>query len=161
MKTLVTYIKWGHIGSDLSSESVPREFEAARSLWQAKKENALDEICALIQPFICCQFTAENFPGWEEYFDDGDSGFGEFPAKTIKLLQVDFNHGSIPSVIAEAWIDIALADKKTPADVDTWMEEIDDNLTWGVTFGWEFDGDDDLDLAMLDHRGAEADWVSE
>ena len=156
MYTLYAYIKWGDIESDLSIESIPREVEAARSLWQAKGEDALDEICALIQPFICCQLVAENFPEWQEYFDDSE--FGEFSANVIKVSGVDFSQGSLPSIKAEAWIEVALAENKAPDDVDQWMEEIDDTLGWGVVFGWDFACDDEFDLTMVDHRGIDTSW---
>ena len=147
MNTLHAYIKWGDIESDVSIKTTPKEVEAARALWQDKGEDARDEICALIQPFICCQLVAENFPDWEEYFDDGN--FGEFRAKVIKVEGVDFSQGLLPSIKAEAWIEVALCDNKTPGDVDAWMEEIDDTLGWGVVFGWEFEGDDDLYCLLM------------
>ena len=159
MPKIYATVTWGEVDSDVEVENLPDAIVKAKKLYSEDADNNIAQMCELIQPFVTSQLIAENFDEWQEYFDDSD--FGEFDARKVNVVGVNFGESTLPAIKAESWIDVRLKDGKMKEDVEAWLEESGDTLDLGVIFGWDFGEDSDEDLTMAEHRGQEAIWIEE
>jgi hypothetical protein len=111
----------------------------------------------LVSKFIKCSFVAENFDDWENYFDN--KNYGEFSAVKVSVVGVEFSTNNLPLIRAEAWIDVSIQEKISEDDLNDWLES-EWGLQTGIMWNWAFDnGEEDLDLTMMENSGMEAIWT--
>ena len=156
-KIIYTNVEWFSATDDPEKNAIPNKILDAENIWNANGCKSTPEICALVSKFIKCNFIAENFEDWENYFDN--KNYGEFSAVKINVVGVDFSTNGLPLIRAEAWIDVSIQEKISDDDLNDWLES-EWGLQTGVMWNWAFDEDDgDLDLTMMENSGMEAIWT--
>lgn len=157
-KILYANVDWFTVPDELDETDLTEEITNARQIWENNSRKSSPEICSLIEKLIMCQFLAENMSGWEEYFSD--SNFGEFTACKVNVVGVEFTEAALPSVRAEAWISVSILENVKDDDLEEWAES-EWGLQSGIMWSWKLETNEDLDLGMEEHSGAEAYWVTE
>ena len=157
-KILYTSVKWFDVPDDVRTDDLPEELIDAQQKWGDNSQTSSPELCEIIEKFIVCNYIAENMSGWEAMFPDNN--FGEFTACKVEVLGVKFSARKLPSVCAQAWIPITVLDNVSDEDLDEWAEE-EWGMHSGVIWSWDLNIDDDIDLGMESHSGAEACWVQD
>ena len=142
-------------------DELPPVFLEGFELWEADAAGNANLIVEKLAPYIGATFVADNIEGWEDYLDD--SSFGEFLAKKIRVVGIDFSVNPPPLVKVEAWFDVELTASKTSEAFAEWIdEEHEGELYSCIVFSWDFDLEEDLDsledldLTVGDHQGCEA-----
>lgn len=157
-KILYANVDWFTVPDELDENDLPQEITSARQMWENKSQKSSPELCSQIEKLINCQYLAENMSGWEEYFPD--SNFGEFTACKVNVVGVEFTEAALPSIRAEAWIPVSILENVNDDDLEEWAES-EWGLQSGIMWSWNLEIDEDVDLAMEEHSGAEAYWVDE
>ena len=157
-KILYTSVEWFDVPDDVRTDDLPEELIDAQQKWGDNTETSSPELCEVIEKFIVCNYIAENMSGWEAMFPDNN--FGEFTACKVEVVGVKFSARKLPSVCAQAWIPITVLDNVSDEDLDEWAEE-EWGMHSGVIWSWDLNIDDDIDLGMESHSGAEACWVQD
>ena len=156
-KIIYTNVEWFSATDEPEKNAIPNKILDAENIWNANGGKSTPEICALVSKFIKCNFIAENFEDWENYFDN--KNYGEFSAVKVNVVGVDFSTNGLPLIQAEAWIDVSIQEKISDDDLNDWLES-EWGLQTGVMWNWAFDEDDeDLDLTMMENSGMEAIWT--
>ena len=156
-KIIYTNVEWFSATDDPEKNAIPNKILDAENIWNSNGGKSTPEICALVSKFIKCNFIAENFEDWENYFDN--KNYGEFSAVKVNVVGVDFSTSGLPLIRAEAWIDVSIQEKISDDDLNDWLES-EWGLQTGVMWNWAFDEDDgDLDLTMMENSGMEAIWT--
>ena len=157
-KIIYANVEWFTVADELTTSDVPTEITYARQLWDNNSQTSSSEICKAIEEFISCQYLAENMSGWEDYFPSDN--FGEFTACKVNVVGVEFTKAALPSVRAEAWIPVSVLENVIDDELEEWAAS-EGGLYSGIMWSWNLEIDDDIDLAMEEHSGAEAYWVDE
>ena len=156
-KIIYTNVEWFSATDDPEKNAIPNKILDAENIWNSNGGKSTPEICALVSKFIKCNFIAENFEDWENYFDN--KNYGEFSAVKVNVVGVDFSTSGLPLIRAEAWIDVSIQEEISDDDLNDWLES-EWGLQTGVMWNWAFDEDDgDLDLTMMENSGMEAIWT--
>jgi len=156
-KIIYTNVEWFSATDEPEKNAIPNKILDAENIWNANGGKSTPEICALVSKFIKCNFIAENFEDWENYFDN--KNYGEFSAVKVNVVGVDFSTNGLPLIQAEAWIDVSIQEKISDDDLNDWLES-EWGLQTGVMWNWTFDEDNgDLDLTMMENSGMEAIWT--
>lgn len=155
-KIIYTNVEWFSATEDPDKDSIPNEILKAKNIWDSNGGKSTTEICELVSKFVSCNFIAENFNDWENYFDD--KNYGEFSAVKVNVVGVDFSTNNLPLIRAEAWIDILIKEKISDDDLNDWIES-EWGLQSGIIWNWLLDSEGDLDLTMMENSGIEAIWT--
>lgn len=155
-KILYANVDWFTVPDELDENNLPQEVTSARQMWENNSNKSSPELCSQIEKLITCQYLAENMSGWEEYFPN--ITFGEFAACKVNVVGVEFTGAALPSVRAEAWIPVSILENVNDDDLEEWAES-EWGLQSGIMWSWKLEIDEDVDLAMEEHSGAEAFWV--
>jgi hypothetical protein len=112
----------------------------------------MKEACDLITHFVRCQFIASNLFG-----DTNDllgiDEYEEINASSIRIDQINFSSGCIPSIKATAIFEFKTENHIKEGDVEAW-EEQNESLDNAVCFSWAIANlDDDLDQSISEHEG--------
>ena len=157
-KILYTSVEWFDVPDEVSTDDFPEELIDAQQKWGDNTQVSSPELCKAIETFIVCDYIAENMSGWEAMFPDDN--FGEFKACKVEVVGVKFSEKNLPSVCAQAWIPITVLDDVSDEDLDEWAEA-EWGMHSGIIWSWDLNIDDDIDLGMESHSGAEACWVQD
>ena len=157
-KIIYTNVNWFTISDYPDENLIPDEIHQAKKIWDSNGGKNTEELCNLVSNYINCNFIADNFSDWENYFDD--SNYGEFIASKIKVSGVKFTDDPLPLIRAEAWIEVMIKETVTIDALDNWLDD-EWGLQTGIMWGWDIANDDDLDLAMEENSGIEALWVDD
>ena len=155
-KILYANVDWFTIPDGLDKDYLPKELAKVRKLWDQNSQKSSPEICKAVEKHVTCQYIAENMSGWEDYFPNNN--FGEFAARKVNVVGVEFSDGALPLVRAEAWIPVSILENVGDDDLEEWAEA-EWGLQSGIIWSWNLEIDDDIDLAMEEHSGLEAYWV--
>ena len=156
-KIIYTNVEWFSATDDPNKNLIPSEIIEAKNVWNANGGKSTSEICMLVSKFIKCNFIAENFDDWENYFDN--KNYGEFSAVKVSVVGVEFSTNNLPLILAEAWIDVSIQEIISEDDLNDWLES-EWGLQTGIMWNWAFDNDEeDLDLTMMENSGMEAIWT--
>ena len=156
-KIIYTNVEWFSATDDPDKNLIPSEIIEAKNVWNTGGGKSTSEICMLVSKFIKCNFIAENFEDWENYFDN--KTHGEFNAVKVNVVGVEFSTNNLPLIRAEAWIDVSTLEKISEDDLNDWLES-EWGLQTGIMWNWAFDnGEEDLDLTMMENSGMEAIWT--
>ena len=156
-KIIYTNVEWFSATDDPDKNLIPSEIIEAKNVWNTGGGKSTSEICMLVSKFIKCNFIAENFEDWENYFDN--KTHGEFNAVKVNVVGVEFSTNNLPLIRAEAWIDVSTLEKISEDDLNDWLES-EWGLQTGIMWNWAFDNDEeDLDLTMMENSGMEAIWT--
>ena len=156
-KIIYTNVEWFSATDDPNKNLIPSEIIEAKNVWNANGGKSTSEICMLVSKFIKCNFIAENFDDWENYFDN--KNYGEFSAVKVSVVGVEFSTNNLPLILAEAWIDVSIQEIISEDDLNDWLES-EWGLQTGIMWNWAFDNDEeDLDLTMMENSGMEAIWA--
>ena len=156
-KIIYTNVEWFSATDDPDENLIPSDIIEAKNIWNANGGKSTSEICMLVSKFIKCSFVAENFDDWENYFDN--KNYGEFSAVKVSVVGVEFSTNNLPLIRAEAWIDVSIQEKISEDDLNDWLES-EWGLQTGIMWNWAFDnGEEDLDLTMMENSGMEAIWT--
>jgi len=156
-KIIYTNVEWFSATDDPNKNLIPSEIIEAKNVWNANGGKSTSEICMLVSKFIKCNFIAENFEDWENYFDN--KNHGEFSAIKVNVVGVEFSTNNLPLIRAEAWIGVSIKEKISEDDLNDWLES-EWGLQTGIMWNWAFDnGEEDLDLTMMENSGMEAIWT--
>jgi len=156
-KIIYTNVEWFSATDDPNKNLIPSEIIEAKNVWNANGGKSTSEICMLVSKFIKCNFIAENFEDWENYFDN--KNHGEFSAIKVNVVGVEFSTNNLPLIRAEAWIGVSIKEKISEDDLNDWLES-EWGLQTGIMWNWAFDNDEeDLDLTMMENSGMEAIWT--
>lgn len=139
------------------SETMPQEIMQAKALWDEDSEGNSEKIIQLVEPFVGGLFVADNLRGWRDFLSE--ETFGEFEARRLRVVGVDFSQSPIPLCKVEGWFDLPLKGGVSRSDFECWLEEnFPGELFSAISFYWEIDAPslEDLDLTVGDHMGAEA-----
>ena len=155
-KILYASVDWFTVPNELDENNLPQEITSARQMWENNFQKSSPELCSQIEELITCQYLAENMSGWEECFPD--INFGEFTACKVNVVGVAFTEAALPSVSAEAWVPVSILENVNDDELEEWAES-EWGLQSGIMWSWNLEIDEDVDLAMEEHSGAEAYWV--
>ncbi len=156
-KIIYTNVEWFSATDDPDKNLIPSKIIEAKNVWNANGGKSTSEICMLVSKFIKCNFIAENFEDWENYFDN--KNHGEFSAIKVNVVGVEFSTNNLPLIRAEAWIGVSIKEKISEDDLNDWLES-EWGLQTGIMWNWAFDNDEeDLDLTMMENSGMEAIWT--
>lgn len=156
-KIIYTNVEWFSATDEPEKNAIPNKILDAENIWNANEGKSTPEICALVSKFIKCNFIAENFEDWENYFDN--KNHGEFSAIKVNVVGVEFSTNNLPLIRAEAWIGVSIKEKISEDDLNDWLES-EWGLQTGIMWNWAFDNDEeDLDLTMMENSGMEAIWT--
>ena len=156
-KIIYTNVEWFSATDDPDKNLIPSEIIEAKNVWNTGGGKSTSEICMLVSKFIKCNFIAENFEDWENYFDN--KNHGEFSAIKVNVVGVEFSTNNLPLIRAEAWIGVSIKEKISEDDLNDWLES-EWGLQTGIMWNWAFDNDEeDLDLTMMENSGMEAIWA--
>ena len=156
-KIIYTNVEWFSATDDPDENLIPSKIIEAKNVWNANGGKSTSEICMLVSKFIKCNFIAENFEDWENYFDN--KNHGEFSAIKVNVVGVEFSTNNLPLIRAEAWIGVSIKEKISEDDLNDWLES-EWGLQTGIMWNWAFDNDEeDLDLTMMENSGMEAIWA--
>ena len=156
-KIIYTNVEWFSATDDPDENLIPSKIIEAKNVWNANGGKSTSEICMLVSKFIKCNFIAENFEDWENYFDN--KNHGEFSAIKVNVVGVEFSTNNLPLIRAEAWIGVSIKEKISEDDLNDWLES-EWGLQTGIMWNWAFDNDEeDLDLTMMENSGMEAIWT--
>ena len=155
-KIIYTNVEWFSATDDPDKISIPSKILEAKNIWDTNGGKSTSKICELLSEFVNCNFIAENFEDWANYFDD--KNYGEFSAVKVNVVGVDFSTNNLPLIRAEAWINTLIHEKISDDDLNDWLES-EWGLQTGIMWNWEFDDDGDLDLTMMENSGMEAIWT--
>lgn len=144
------HIDWGTSTDNTDDfDKLPPEFSKAKTAFDAGN---MKEACDLLTPFISCQFIASNLYG------DINSLLGideddEINATSVRIDQLDFSTGSIPSIKATAVFEFITENCIDETGVEAWEEE-NESLDNALSFSWAIDDlDDELDQSISEHEG--------
>ena len=157
-KIIYTKVDWFSVSDGLHENVVPSGIQKVKNIWNINGGKSTPEMCELILKYLNCQFLAENYDDWAEYFDDKD--FGEFNAIKINVVGVEFTDSILPLIRAEAWVEVKVKEAISDEFLDDWLNE-EWGLQTGIMWSWNIPNDGDLDLAMEENSGIEAIWVDE
>ena len=156
-KIIYTNVEWFSATEDPDKISIPSKILEAKNIWDTNGGKSTSKICELLSEFVNCNFIAENFEDWANYFDD--KNYGEFSAVKVNVVGVDFSTNNLPLIRAEAWIDILIKEKISDDDLNDWIES-EWGLQSGIIWNWLLDSEGDLDLTMMENSGIEAIWTN-
>ena len=88
-KIIYTNVEWFSATDEPEKNAIPNKILDAENIWNSNGGKSTPEICALVSKFIKCNFIAENFEDWENYFDN--KNYGEFSAVKVNVVGVDFS----------------------------------------------------------------------
>ena len=157
-KIIYTNVRWFSAADEPETENTPKALSDAYLAWESNGEEASQELCASLNNFVSCTFVAENMQGWEHYFVS--ENFGEFLATKVKVAAFEYSDSILPLICAEAWIEVELLQGVSDEAIDEWIED-QGGLESAVIWSWIIPDNDETDLTMEEHAGAEAMWVNE
>ena len=108
-KIIYTNVEWFSATEDPDKISIPSKILEAKNIWDTNGGKSTSKICELLSEFVNCNFIAENFEDWANYFDD--KNYGEFSAVKVNVVGVDFSTNNLPLIRAEAWINTLIHEK--------------------------------------------------
>ena len=79
-------------------DPIPNKILDAENIWNSNGGKSTPKICALVSKFIKCNFIAENFEDWENYFDN--KNYGEFSAVKVNVVGVDFSTNGLAKSVS-------------------------------------------------------------
>lgn len=139
-----------------SEDLIPETILEAKKIWEDNAYKSTARVLELVNPYISCNFIADNIDDWRWLLRDDNEG--EFVADEIIVTDVDFSNSPLPAVSLECIFTLPLADTVSVGDIESELE--DDCWSWRdcIIPCWELAeevGLEELDLTIGEHNGVE------